>query len=309
MYDVLVVGGGPAGLTAARTCAERGLSTLCIEEHGTIGHPVQCAGLLSLKAWEECRVSRRSILHEVKGARFVTSCGKMYTLNAGAPQACVVDRGMLDRELAATALSEGAELRLRTAARQITGSGVITTGVRGREEVEARMIIAADGVRSGIARKQGFPRSPVLLSGLQAEIRYEMDPAYVEVHPHASPDFFGWVIPLGGNRVRVGLCGEMGVKDRFDQFISRYQSSCIHLVSGAIPLGVMPRTYGKKTLYVGDAAGLVKPTSEGGCTPVYAQPGMQQIRQHGAVSVIASMIKRFPVMNSDGNRILAVSSN
>ena len=46
-YDVIVVGAGPAGSAAARECAQLGLSTLCLEEHGTIGYPVQCAGLLS----------------------------------------------------------------------------------------------------------------------------------------------------------------------------------------------------------------------------------------------------------------------
>jgi digeranylgeranylglycerophospholipid reductase len=264
MYDVVVVGAGPAGSTAARECARKGLSTLCIEEHGTIGHPVQCAGLLSTAAFTECAVSRKSLLHWVKGARFISSCGDGYTLDAGTPKACVVDRGILDREMAGSALDAGAELWLKTTVHDIKGPVLITTGVRGREEIRARMIIAADGVRSGIARLQGFLRAPVLLTGLQTDIRWEMDPDYVEVHPHASPDFFGWVIPLGKNRARIGLCGETDTWDRFSRFRSRFPDSSIHEVCGALPLGVMPRTYGNRTLFVGDAAGMVKPTSGGG---------------------------------------------
>ncbi len=264
MYDVVVVGAGPAGSTAARECARQGLSTLCIEEHGTIGHPVQCAGLLSTAAFNECAVSRKSLLHWVTGARFISSSGNGYTLDAGAPKACVVDRGILDREMAGSALDAGAELRLKTMVRDIRGSILITDGVRGREEIRARMIIAADGVRSSIARLQGFLRAPVLLTGLQADIRWEMDPEYVEVHPHASPDFFGWVIPLGKNRARIGLCSEAGTRDRFCLFRSRFPDSSIHEVCGALPLGVMPRTYGKRTLISGDAAGMAKPTSGGG---------------------------------------------
>lgn len=264
MYDVVVVGAGPAGSTAARECAKQGLTTLCIEEHGTIGHPVQCAGLLSLAAWQECMVSPRTILNQVRGACFVTSCGEVLTLDAGELKAVIVDRGILDREIAGAAVAAGAELRLKTYVQKVTDSGVITTGVRGKEEVSARLIIAADGVRSGIARHLGFQRSPVLLTGLQMEIIREMNPSYVEVHPHASPDFFGWVIPLGRNRARVGLLGETEVRARFAHFISQYTATNTHWVSGAIPLGVMPHTYGKKTLFVGDAAGLVKPTSGGG---------------------------------------------
>ncbi|MDD1678848.1 MAG: NAD(P)/FAD-dependent oxidoreductase [Methanomicrobiales archaeon] len=289
MYDVVVVGAGPSGSTAARECAKRGLTTLCIEEHGTIGHPVQCAGLLSLAAWQECGVSQKSVLHEIRGARFVTSAGDVHTLDAGVPKACVVDRGILDREIAASALAAGADLRLKTYVQRISPSGgLITTGVHGREEVQTRLIIAADGVRSGIARLQGFPRSPVLLTGLQAEIRWEMDPGYVEVHPHASPDFFGWVIPAGKNRARVGLCGTKEVQNRFDRFLCRYPTPCTHHVTGAIPLGVMPRTYGKRTLYVGDAAGLVKPTSGGG---VYT--GVRSARHAADVAAICCERDRF----------------
>ncbi|NLD57553.1 MAG: FAD-dependent oxidoreductase, partial [Methanomicrobiales archaeon] len=54
-YDVIVAGAGPAGSAAAEECARLGLSTLCIEEHGTIGFPVQCAGLLSTAAFAECK--------------------------------------------------------------------------------------------------------------------------------------------------------------------------------------------------------------------------------------------------------------
>ncbi|MDD1676020.1 MAG: NAD(P)/FAD-dependent oxidoreductase [Methanomicrobiales archaeon] len=264
MYDVVVVGAGPAGSAAAHACAEKGLATLCIEEHGTIGYPVQCAGLLSVAAWKECRVSQKSILHEVQGARFFASGGEAYTLDTGNTRAMVVDRGILDREMATKAQDAGAEYKLKTMARGISGTTLITTGLRGKEEVHAPLIIAADGVRSGVARSLGFTRPPVLLSGLQAEIQHEMDPRFVEVHPHASTEFFGWVIPAGKGRARVGLCGERDVQERFSRFIKRYPGPCIHLVSGAIPLGVMPCTFGKGVLFIGDAAGMVKPTSGGG---------------------------------------------
>jgi flavin-dependent dehydrogenase len=95
MYDVVVVGAGPCGTAAARACAEQGLSTLVIEEHGTIGHPVQCAGLLSIAAFDLCQVSRRVILATMKGAMVSDSAGIPLTIDAGEPKAHVVDRGTL----------------------------------------------------------------------------------------------------------------------------------------------------------------------------------------------------------------------
>jgi len=82
-WDVVVVGAGPSGSAAARACAEGGLSTLCIEEHGTIGYPVQCAGLLSTSAFEECGVSGESIQNEVSGARMVSDLGGELLFDAG----------------------------------------------------------------------------------------------------------------------------------------------------------------------------------------------------------------------------------
>ncbi|HQD24114.1 MAG TPA: FAD-dependent oxidoreductase, partial [Methanoculleus sp.] len=133
-WDVIVVGAGPAGSAAARACAEEGLSTLCIEEHGTIGHPVQCAGLLSTSAFAECGVSRRSILNEVSGARMFSGLGGEISFDAGVTKAFVVDRGLLDREMAEKAADAGAEFRLKTSAAGIRGTALLTRGVRGREE-------------------------------------------------------------------------------------------------------------------------------------------------------------------------------
>lgn len=279
MYDVVVVGAGPSGSAAARECARAGLSTLCIEEHGAVGTPVQCAGLLSVSAFEECGVSFRSVRNQVRGARVVSSLGGACTFDAGETKAMVVDRAILDREMAERAADAGAEFRLKTRVCGLTGRGIRTRGVGGAEEITCRMLIAADGVRSGIARMQGMERSPVVLSGMQVEMPLDRDPRLVEIHPDASDDFFGWVIPLGPDRARVGLLGRKDVRSRFARFAPG-AGSMVDLVTGAVPLGVMPCTFGRRTLFVGDAAGFPKPTSGGG---VYT--GVRSARHAAAVVV------------------------
>jgi flavin-dependent dehydrogenase len=103
----------------------------------------------------------------------------------------------------------------------------------------------------------------------------------VEIYPDASPDFFGWMIPTGEGRVRIGLCGQLQVPERFAAFKKRYGKSAIHLVTGTLPLGLMPKTYGHRTLFVGDAAGFAKPTSGGG---VYT--GIRSARHAAAIAGI-----------------------
>jgi geranylgeranyl reductase family protein len=295
-YDVIVAGAGPAGTAAARECARLGLATLCLEEHGTIGHPVQCTGLLSESALEECRVSDRSVLNRVTGARVISGAGSELVIDANRTKAYVVDRGGLDREMAGAAADAGAEIRLKTAVTGVAGDRVMTRGAYGHEEIPFRILIAADGPRSTIARKQGMEQAKTVLSGIQTEIPYESSLSLVDIYPDASPEFFGWMVPTGKGRARVGLCGRTTVTDRFSRFLARFgTSSSVHLVTGALPLGVMPRTYGKRTLYVGDAAGFAKPTSGGG---VYT--GIRSARHAASTAALCCEQDRYDDRFLDG---------
>jgi geranylgeranyl reductase family protein len=263
-YDVIVIGAGPAGCASASECARHGLSTLCIEEHGTIGYPVQCAGLLSNAAFKECRVSERPVLNRVFGARVLSGLGSEILIDAKIPKAVVADRGALDREMAENAANSGAEFLLKTAAYGIRGTTLLTRGKNGHGEIPFRLLIAADGPRSTIARLHGMPRAKTYLAGVQVDLPHECDPRFVEIYPDASPDFFGWMIPTSRDRVRIGLCGQSKVPERFAAFVKKYGRSATHHVTGTLPLGLMPKTYGHRTLFVGDAAGFAKPTSGGG---------------------------------------------
>jgi len=264
-FEVVVVGGGPSGSTCARLCAEEGLSTCLIEEHAVAGYPVQCAGLLSTAAFQECEVSRKPVLHEVSGARIVTGLGSELSFDAGKTRAVVVDRAALDQEMLAAAAKAGAEIRLKTGFFGISGSYIRNRGLSGKEQIRFSVLVAADGPRSGVARALAMERPRVYLAGIQADIPREMDGRLVELYPDASPEFFGWIIPSGKRRARIGLCGTHDIPGRFERFLrSAGAESCIHLVSGTLPLGVMPKTYGHRTLFVGDAAGFPKPTTGGG---------------------------------------------
>jgi digeranylgeranylglycerophospholipid reductase len=287
-YDVVIAGAGPAGSAAAEECARLGLSTLCIEEHGTIGHPVQCAGLLSNAAFAECRVSEQSVMNCVSGARIFTGSGKNILIDAKRPMAYVVDRAALDYEMAGHAADRGVEFRLRTSVCGVQGNTILTRGVCGHETIPFRVLIAADGPRSSIARYLGMERARLFLAGIQADIPREADPRYVELHPNAAPDFFGWAIPVTPKITRIGLCTQAHVPERFEEFRKKFSDNTLHLVTGTLPLGVMPKTYGHRTLFVGDAAGFAKPTSGGG---IYT--GVRSARHAAGVAAEACECDRF----------------
>ncbi|MEN6341263.1 MAG: NAD(P)/FAD-dependent oxidoreductase [Methanospirillum sp.] len=264
-YDVVVAGAGPAGTAAAERAASLGLSTLVLEEHATIGHPIQCAGLLSSAAFAGCRVSDRSVRNRVCGARVASDLGGELLFDAGETKAVVVDRGELDREMAGAAADAGAEFRLKAPLLRVDGDRAVTGGPEAGE-VYFEILIAADGPKGTIARSLGMARAPTHLAGVQADVILDdpVETRYVEIHPNAAPEFFAWRIPVSDRVVRVGLCGETGVPALFREYLARWPGKVIHQATGTIPLGTMPRTYGRRTLFVGDAAGLAKPTSGGG---------------------------------------------
>ncbi len=263
VYDVVIVGGGPVGSSAARFAAEKGLSTLVLEEHAAIGYPVQCAGLLSCSAFAECEVSNHSVYRTVSGAKIFDSAGQHISFDAGETKAYVVDRGTLDHEIAEHAADSGAVFRVKTCVTSVnTKNHTIHTA--GGEDISYRILIAADGPRSIIARSCGVSPSPFIYSGIQAEVLYETDSPQVELYPNASPEFFAWAIPLSPTRARIGLCGTKNVPELFAEFRKKFTTMNVHSVTGTIPLGVRKKTFGDGWILAGDAAGFPKPTSGGG---------------------------------------------
>ena len=119
--DVLVVGAGPTGSTAAKYAALGGARTLLIEKRAEIGTPVRCGEGVAKRWLEEIGIapSREFIAHEVDGTRVVAPDGtSLYVDERRAGNECgyVLERDLFDRHLAKEAVKAGAEVRVRTSA-------------------------------------------------------------------------------------------------------------------------------------------------------------------------------------------------
>lgn len=266
-----------------------------MEEHSSVGWPVECAGLLGCKAMAESELAAGGpyVLQGMKGATIHSPGRCRLDFKAQSSRAFVVDRRLFDRALTREALREGAELRLRSAVRKMSshrGGARVLTMADGCE-ISARVVISAEGVRARLARVAGIAPSLMILSGAQVEVPFAVeDPEKVEVHLGEAPGLFAWVIPCGEERARIGLCARERGCDRLRAFLERdlirkrLLGSPAAINVGGLPLGPPATSVAEGFLAVGDAAGQVKPTSGGG---VY--PGLVAAKIAGRVAAAAAL--------------------
>ena len=275
MQDVVIVGGGPAGLYAGARLARQGFQVTLLEEHPTVGDPVHCTGVLAVEAFAEFGVSRRAVLNDLTTARFWSPAGHSISHSTGSVEAVVIDRRVFDEDLFEEAQSAGVivERGARATAVQIDRDGVSIRTSTG--DWRARACVLACGANYSLHRQVGLDMPDLFLQTAQIEL-----PAGqlgdVELHfgNTVAPKGFGWVVPVvrdGYTCARVGVMCEQDAPQYFERLAERVAARW-NIARGDIgrprqkmlPLAPIPRTYGDRLLAIGDAAGLVKPTTGGG---------------------------------------------
>src|SRR5659263_625908 len=166
-YDVVVVGAGPAGSMAAKYAAKAGARVLMIEEHETIGLPVQCAGLISTRAFEGCELETLN-KHAFRGAHIHAPSGRVLRVDGKRTMAYVVDRSELDRALALEALKSGVASLVKTRFSGVRreGTKLLVTAISHGEpiEIQTSVLIGADGLQSTVGRLAGLDLSLIHIS-------------------------------------------------------------------------------------------------------------------------------------------------
>jgi digeranylgeranylglycerophospholipid reductase len=133
-YDVLVIGGGPAGALAAKTAAEKGLSACIVEKRPAIGAPVRCAEGIGKEALLEfIDPDPRWISAEMTGAGIVAPDGffmKLESAMAGSKVGYVLDRKFFDRELVWKAAEAGADVAVKSRAQPLSWKRALSKAQR-----------------------------------------------------------------------------------------------------------------------------------------------------------------------------------
>lgn len=288
-FDVVVVGGGPAGATAAATLAKAGKSVLLLDRAGRIK---PCGGAIPPRLIEDFAIPDHLLAARIASARMVAPSARSVDMPIDGGFVGMVDREVFDEWLRARAAALGATRRegqFAAITRDADGMAVVNYHPRGvaksapAEQVRARVVIGADGAKSSVAAQciAGADRIPHVFAyheivrapasgfdGSRCDVYYQ---------GRLSPDFYGWVFPHGGTAsvgagsARKGFSLRQSVTALRDA-AGLSDAETVRREGAPIPLQPLRRwDNGRDVVLAGDAAGVVAPASGEGI--YYAMEG------------------------------------
>ena len=212
-WNVLIVGGGPAGLAAAEAAAKQGVRTLVLERQNEIGYPVHTSGGSWVSDMEALRIPRH-LYHPINKVVFVSPHQEV-PLQYNPAVACVLDVRGVYQHLAGRAVAAGATLRMRHTVEQTLMENDRIAGVTAKNHLSERVEFRADVTidASGFSRHIGV-RTEMGKAfhryGYGAEYdmyapNYPQDELYLIMGSQFAPRGYAWAFPRGNGRVRLGV--------------------------------------------------------------------------------------------------------
>ncbi|MEO0420667.1 MAG: geranylgeranyl diphosphate reductase [Pseudomonadota bacterium] len=317
IYDAVVIGGGPAGATAATDLALAGHSVLLMERGGRIK---PCGGAVPPRLLEDFDIPQSLLVARARSARMIAPSGRSVDMPVGEiGYVGMVDREDFDEWLRVRACESGAE-RLNATFEKIERDDQqhpLVTFRRERggpiEKIRARCIVGADGARSAVA-KQSLPNAnrvkcvfayhEIIKSPDNDTEAFDANRCDVFYQGKLSPDFYAWVFPHGEtSSIGVGSANKgfslRGAVAEMRGDLGLERCETVRREGAPIPLKPLKKwDNDRDTIVAGDAAGIVAPASGEGI--YYAMVGgrfsaeaASEFLKTGEVKALARARKRF----------------
>ncbi len=289
-WDVVVIGAGPGGGTAALHCARLGLRTLILEEHKEIGVPVHCGECLSELAVQnlELELPEEVISLHVKGIRvlFPNKVEKKLT-----EPGYVLEKHLFEQWLIDEAVKEGAHFKSSHKVKGLNKKFQLENQFSNWEiigkgdsfPINTKIIIDASGVAGITSRILKNSNKIDVISGYQYEMIEVENDQYLDFYiwPKYAPEGYVWMIPKKEGRANVGLVTtkksdkikslDSFIEDTYlnkkDKVDPTWKKSGLKIkpFGGTIPIsGPRNNTIDDGLIMIGDAAGFTSPLFEGG---------------------------------------------
>jgi digeranylgeranylglycerophospholipid reductase len=273
--DVIIIGGGVVGSYLASRLAGTGHQVTVFEKKSQIGGPVCCTGIISRECVNTYGITEDIIFRYFNSARLISPGSKVIELRRPEVQACVVDRSALDTIMAQRAQTAGAAYFNNSSVKHIDvdndrATVTVSSGTK-ESNVSAEMVVDASGFNSGIAEKLSGSKPGDFVMGAQATVSTNgIDEIEVYFDRKITPGFFGWLVPVSNNRALAGLLARRNAKGYLNSLLAllteekKIKPESAEISVRGLPLKPLARTYGKRFIISGSAAGQVKPLTGGG---------------------------------------------
>jgi len=276
-WDVIIIGGGPAGSTTARYIAQDGVDVLVIDGRDPIGSPLQCGELVPSNAEMKrlCpavpdiddlfQIPDDAISRTIDEMRLVPPSKKPLKFRF---EGIILNRVRHDEALVELAESKGAKYLLGSRVVAVKGNEVTLKDGR---ELTAKIIVGAGG-HNDVLRTTYWPDKSLNIPVKFCLMNGDFSDA-VELHfGSCAPGGYAWMIPKkDGANIGVGIQTRFAkgrsLNQFTEEFITRYQGDVTFRGAGSLPMSGTIRSFVKGNhLLVGDSAGMVLPSNGAGIT-------------------------------------------
>ncbi len=272
--DVGIVGGSFAGLSAAQSCASRGMKTVVFERKKDLGDQVRTTGIL-VKEADLLKNLPPQLTRKISGVKLYSPNFSSIELGMKGYYFLATNTPELMRWMGDQAVLAGAKVETSQLVREVS---MKKKGVQ-VGDYKAGYLIGADGARSQIAMRLNLSQNKNFLLGAEAEYEglegLSKDHLHVFLDSHLAPGYIAWVVPGVGDVWQVGLACRKPAQPHLAQFIEKLQrivsfksARVVGRRGGLIPCGgVVKNWYHSHAMLLGDAAGMVSPLTAGGIHP------------------------------------------
>ena len=284
-YDVIVVGGGPAGSMAAWEIAKKGVSVCMLEKDRDIGYPVRCgeaAGESGLRQFVDIQDSW--VAEKITSAKLVSPNLTAGDINFASETGYILNRRIFDYDLSRYAANAGTDVYTKAYVKNISNengqvNGVVLDYLGEEKKILAKIVIGADGLTSRVGRWAGL-KTQVRMKDMESAVQYSVSNVDIEankmimyVGKNHAPGGYIWVFPKGNKFANIGI-GISGKYSKYksaqkylDEFMAREypDASILTTMCGGVPCAKpMEKPIANGIMLVGDAAHQINPMTGGG---------------------------------------------